>query len=106
MTFEELLNDEEFVDRFSNVTNAQEVVDLFADKGIEVSQEVAQEVFDRVADTELSADDLDGVAGGGKVSERIAQSVAFHAMYIYYRSKGYSIDAARTKARRDIYGHR
>ena len=104
MTFEELINDEEFVDRFSNVTNAQEVVSLFADKGIQVSQEVAQEVFDRVADTELSADDLDGVAGGGWVGERIAQSVAFHAMYIVYRSKGYSVAQARAMAKKRVYG--
>ena len=64
MKFEELLTNVEFNQQVDAAKNAQEVVDLFAAKGVEVPMEIAQELFERPADAELSADDLDNVAGG------------------------------------------
>lgn len=92
MTFEELLTNEEFNKQVSEAKNAQEVVALFADKGIEISVDLAQELFERPAEAnaELSVDDLDNVAGGGWVGAVVGASAA----YLYYRSKGYS----KTKA--------
>lgn len=101
MTFEELLNDEEFIHQYSSASNVQEVVSLFAGKGIEVSREVAQEVFDRTTDAELSADDLDGVSGG--ISQTAAKAIAYQLQYLYYRCKGYSVSQAKALASRSVY---
>ena len=101
MTFEELITNEEFSLQVSNAANAQEVVSLFAGKGIEVSHDLAQELFERPADAdaELSADDLDNVAGGGWVGAAIGSSAA----YLYYRKKGYSVARALAEAAKHGY---
>ena len=66
MKFEELITNEEFNLQVSAARNAQEIVDLFAAKDVEIPMELAQELFEKPAtDAELSADDLDDVAGGG-----------------------------------------
>ena len=100
MTFEELLTNEEFNQQVAAAKDAKEVVALFADKGIEVSEEMAQELFEQPeASAELSADDLDDVAGGGIWCAAIGASAA----YIYYRKKGYSKAKALAMAAKHGY---
>ena len=100
MTFEELLNNEEFNAQVNAAKDAQEVVDLFAAKGIEVSAEIAQELFEQPSgDAELSADDLDNVAGGALGGAIVGGSAA----YLYYRKKGYSKAAALAMAAKHAY---
>ena len=101
MTFEELLTNEEFSNQVAAAKDAQEVVALFADKGIEMPADLAQELFERPADLngELSADDLDNVAGGGWIGAAIGSSAA----YLYYRKKGYSHARALAEAAKHGY---
>ena len=101
MTFEELLNNEEFNQQVNAAKDAKEVVDLFAAKGIEISPEIAQELFEQpaAADAELSAEALDDVAGGGWVGAAVGGTAA----YLYYRNKGYSRAAALAMAAKHGY---
>ena len=94
MKFEELLTNVEFNQQVDAAKNAQEVVDLFAAKGVEVPMEIAQELFERPADAELSADDLDNVAGGGIWGAVIGGSCA----YVYSRLSGKSRTASAAAA--------
>ena len=97
---EELITNEEFNLQVSAAKNAQEVVELFAAKGVEIPMELAQELFEKpAADAELSADDLDDVAGGGWVCAAVGGTAA----YLYYRSKGYSKAAALVMAAKHGY---
>ena len=100
MKFEELITNEEFNLQVSAAKNAQEVVDLFAAKDVEIPMELAQELFEKPAtDAELSADDLDDVSGGGWVGAAIGASAA----YLYYRNKGYSKAVALAMAAKHGY---
>ena len=100
MKFEELINNEEFNLQVSAAKNAQEVVDLFAAKDVEIPMELAQELFEKPAtDVELSADDLDDVAGG-RVGGAI---VGGTAAYLFYRKMGYSVTQALKMAAKHGY---
>ena len=64
MNIENLMNDEVFAAQIEKAASAEEIVALFADKGVEVSLEIAQELFAPM-EGELDEMDLEGVAGGG-----------------------------------------
>ena len=61
-----VIKDEELMARLEKAQNAQEVSDLLAEKGIQVSPEVIDEFMDQQSGAEgLSDEDLEKVAGGG-----------------------------------------
>lgn len=70
-----LMEEEAFRNAFKQATDAQKVVELFRNNGIEVPLEIAQELFTR-EEEELSAEDLDNVSGGGVYSAALG--------YVYY----------------------
>ena len=81
MNIEELMYDKEFNEQVEKAANAEEVVSLFASKGIEVPHGIAQELFDQ-SEGELNENVLENVAGGAK------KSCPFIG-YLYWRFKGY-----------------
>ena len=91
-----LMENEAFRNAFEQVANAQEVVDLFHKNGIEVPMEIAQELFAH-DEGELSADDLDNVAGGGKWSTALGY-VYYGAGYLGARMAGWSKSKSRNYA--------
>ena len=99
MKFEELLTNVEFNQQVAAAKDAQEVVDLFAAKGIEVPMEIAQELFEQPADAELSADDLDNVAGGAFWGAVAGGGCA----YIYSRLSGKGVAASAVAAAKHAY---
>ena len=103
MKFEELITNEEFNLQVSAARNAQEIVDLFAAKDVEIPMELAQELFEKPAtDAELSADDLDDVAGGRLGGAIVGGTTA----YLYYRAKGYSVaQALKMAAKHGYHGY-
>ena len=102
MKFEELLTNVEFNQQVAEAKDAKEVVELFAAKGIEVPMEIAQELFEQPADAELSADDLDNVAGGGAWGAVLGGGCA----YIYSRVTGKNrAQAALAAAKHAAYGY-
>ena len=98
MKFEELLTNVEFNQQVAAAKDAQEVVDLFAAKGIEVPMEIAQELFEQPADAELSADDLDNVAGGGLWGAVAGGAAAYVVSRLTGKSRTASAAAAVTHA--------
>lgn len=98
MTFEELLTNEEFSNQVANAKDAQEVVALFAGKGIEISMDLAQELFEKPVEGELSEEALDDVVGGW-----VGAAIGSSAAYLYYRSKGYSKAKALAEAAKHGY---
>lgn len=91
MKFEELITNEEFNLQVSTAKNAQEVVDLFAAKDVEIPMELAQELFEKpTTDAELSADDLDDVSGGVLISGTafLAWSVMYVALNVCTKLAG------------------
>ena len=99
MKFEELLTNVEFNQQVAAAKDAKEVVDLFAAKGIEVPMEIAQELFEQPTDAELSADDLDNVAGGAFWGAVVGGGCA----YIYSRLSGKSRGASAAAAAKHAY---
>ena len=59
----ELLNDKELVAKLENAENAQEVSELLAGKGVEISAEQIEAVMAK-DQGELSEENLENVAGG------------------------------------------
>lgn len=100
MKFEELMNDVSFQEQLSAAAGPEEVVALFAAKGIDVPVEIAAEVFAPVsADGELSEDALEDVAGGC-----LGGSILYHLCYIGNRViKGMSKKEARQAASDLVY---
>ncbi len=68
MSPEELLKDEEFVDRIREAKSLAEVVELFGSKGIEVTEAELKSALDD-QEGELTEDNLEGVAGGKSLKE-------------------------------------
>ncbi len=79
MNIEELMYDKEFNEQVEKAANAEEVVSLFASRGIEVPLGIAQELFHQ-PESELNESELENVAGG-KACPFIG--------YLYWRFKGY-----------------
>ena len=102
MKFEELLTNVEFNQQVAAAKDAQEVVDLFAAKGIEVPMEIAQELFEQPANAELSADDLDNVAGGALLGAVAGGSAAYVVSRLTGKSRAASAAAA---AKHAYYGY-
>ena len=82
-----LTENEEFVEAFQKVTNAQEVVDLYARYDVQIPMEIAQELFEK-EETELNEEALDEVAGGGLISTGISW-VYYGAGYVGGRIAGW-----------------
>ena len=101
--YKPLLEDEVFLAKIEKATNAETVVDLFAEKGISLSAEIAQEVFD-MQRGELSEEKLEDVAGGGPVGAVVGGLIGGvgTSLVVYYtcRNCGYSISEASKKARK------
>lgn len=94
MNMEELMNDAEFLAGYANVSTPEELVDVFAARGIEIAPELAAEAFAPVsADGELDMEDLEGVSGGCKIGSKI-----FKITYTVCRMQGYSPVEARVIA--------
>ena len=91
-----LMENEAFRDAFANAANAQEVVALFGANGVEVPLEIAQELFAR-NEEELSLEDLDNVAGGGKYSTALGY-VYYGAGYLGGRLAGWSKSKSKNYA--------
>lgn len=91
-----LMENEEFRNAFAEVTNAQEVVALFHDNGVEVPLEIAQELFGNDGE-ELSAEELDNVAGGGKWSTGLGY-VYYGAGYLGGRLAGWDKNRSKSYA--------
>ncbi len=96
MTFEELLTNEEFNEQVAAAKNAEEVVTLFAAKGIEVPVEIAQELFEEPADmnAELDEETLNLVAGGAFWGAVVGGGAAYIYSRLSGKSRGKSIAAA------------
>lgn len=104
MAYEELLNNKEFNEQVASAKNAEEVVALFAEKGVEVPLEIAQELFEEPSDLngELSEEDLDNVAGGKWGGAILGGGVA----YIVSRLTGKSrIKSAYAAGKHAYYGY-
>lgn len=93
-----LMEQEEFRSAFEKVTNAQEVVDLFGANGVEVPLEIAQELFVQ-EEEELSAEELDNVAGGGKFSTALGY-VYYGAGYLGGRLAGWDKKKSKSYAKK------
>ena len=79
---EALLNNEAFQDQVAEVSSKDELMELFRDNGIEISEEefdalgqkgisILKETGHMSDDGELSAEMLDMVAGGGKIGKAL-----------------------------------
>ena len=66
MTFESLINSEQFKERLFKAENISEVKELFLDEGVTISEE---ELLTKLLPTgdDLSEEDLEIVSGGGSV---------------------------------------
>ena len=93
-----LMEKEEFRTAFENVTTPQEVVELFGSNGVEVPLEIAQELFQK-NEEELSMDDLDDVAGGGKYSTALGW-VYYGAGYLGGRLAGWDKKQSKDYAKK------
>ena len=63
MNIEDLMYDKEFNEQVEKAANAEEVVSLFASRGIEVPLGIAQELFHQ-SEVELNENELENIAGG------------------------------------------
>ncbi len=63
MNIEELMNDKEFAMQINKAASAEEVVALFAAKGVEMPLEIAKQAFTQ-PEGELNEEDLESVSGG------------------------------------------
>ena len=91
-----LMENEAFRDAFAAATNAQDVVDLFHANGVEVPLAIAEELFQR-EEEELSVEDLNDVAGGGKFSTALGY-VYYGAGYLGARAAGWSKSKSKNYA--------
>jgi len=64
MNIEELSNDQELKDRIENAESLAEVVSLYREKGIEVTEAELEAALKAAESDELKEDDLEEVAGG------------------------------------------
>ena len=94
---QELMEKKEFVEAFGKVSNAQEVVELFGNNGVEVPVEVAQELFEQ-DERDLNEEELDEVAGGGWISWGI-EAAYYGAGYLGGRLAGWSKKDSRKYAK-------
>ena len=78
-----LMEQEEFRAAFTDASNAQEIVKLFASNGVEVPLTVAQELFlpATFSEEELSESALEDVAGGGKLGSIIGNAIGNGIFY-------------------------
>ena len=84
-TLEELMKDDEFMKNIANATTAEEICDLFHQKGVEVTKEDAEAVLKEMAETgeELELDELEDVAGGFAAAIGVAcVAISFGALYL------------------------
>lgn len=65
---EELLKDERILESLANAQSKEKIIAIFADNGVELDEDIAQEVYLKVRDIsqtgELDAEMLDAVSGG------------------------------------------
>lgn len=100
-----LLADEAFVEAYNQLKTPKELIVLFQQNGVEVTEEIAMEMFEPIAqeECELSEDDLDNVSGGGAFGAQIGSSIGFGAFYgggyITARSMGWSKKKAKAYAK-------
>ena len=64
MTIEELSKDPGFQKKIENAKDIDEVIALFREKGIDVTEEQLLKVAETVKDGELSESEMENVAGG------------------------------------------
>jgi len=67
LKLEELSNNEEFIERLCKVENTDEAISLFAEFGVEVTEQEINDLRDSFTAGELNEDELDDVAGGLKL---------------------------------------
>ncbi len=98
-----LLQDKELNEKVKQAKNADEVVALFAEKGVDVPKEIAQELFEpaEINESELDEEDLEAVSGGGIFGSILGGGVA----YLIKRLKGMSkAEAAKAAIKWGIKG--
>lgn len=64
MTIEELERDSEFQANVANAKDINEIIALFKEKGIDVTEEQLLKVADQAGEDELSESDMENVSGG------------------------------------------
>ena len=77
MTIEELEKDSEFQANVANAKDINEIIALFKEKGIDVTEEQLLKVADQVGEDELSESDMENVAGGLVVGAALAFGVGW-----------------------------
>lgn len=78
------MKDDEFMKNIANATTAEEICDLFHQKGVEVTKEDAEAVLKKMAETgdELELDELEDVAGGFAAAIGVTcVAISFGALY-------------------------
>ena len=84
MSVEELLNDAGFAAKVDAVSDDLDAVAaLFREKGIDITAEQIQAEMDKLDSDELTAENLDHVAGG--IADPIIGGVVILAVYLYYK---------------------
>lgn len=83
---ETAMADEAMLEALANAQSKEEIISLFADKGIEMEEEMAQEVYTnirRVSESgELDEEMLDAVNGGFSLAVAAGVVVGFITFYI------------------------
>lgn len=95
-----LMEEAAFAEAFKKVTGAEDVVALFAARGITVPMALAQELFEHPAEEELGEEALEEVSGGGPVGSAlgsiIGNGIYYGAGYLGARLAGW--DKKKSKA--------
>ena len=77
LKLEELSKNEEFIERLSKVENVEDAVALFAEFGVEVTEQEIIDLKDSFSTEELNEEDLDDVAGGLKLVYKCSCGMTF-----------------------------
>ena len=84
MEFENLMHDREFCEKLENAENDDVIIQLFADKGIDVTKEQLAEAREMISrGDELDEEMLDNVSGGFSA---IMASLLIISLYLIFKT--------------------
>lgn len=88
MEFENLMQDREFCEKLENAENDDVIIQLFAEKGIDVTKEQLAEAREMASHgDELDEEMLDKVSGGFGVGFAMAAMLLYTLYVIYTRNQ-------------------
>ena len=88
MEFENLMHDREFCEKLENAENDDVIIQLFADKGIDVTKEQLAEARGMISrGDELDEEMLDKVSGGFGAGFAMAAMLLYTLYVIYTRNQ-------------------